>query len=104
MFSKYFVLPFVEDSILGPGENLEIPPPLRWCERRFKRKHKFNRNIRNGKGHVQIFPTKGNPTMLPRKIVFHGVPFSQKRWCCAIGAKLDKYLARIVLIATPTPK
>ena len=33
-----------------------------------------------------------------------GVSFSWKRWCCAIYAKLDTCLVRIVLITTPTQK
>ena len=33
--------------------------------------HKFNRNNRNGKGHVKIFPAEGNPARLSRKIIFH---------------------------------
>ena len=38
----------------------------------FKGRHKFNRNIRNGKWHVKIFPTGGDPAILRRKIYFHG--------------------------------
>ena len=33
-----------------------------------------------------------------------GVSFSHKKWCCAVGANLDTFLARISLIATPTQK
>ena len=36
----------------------------------FKGRHKFNRNIRNGKIHVRIFPTGGDQTILKRKIYF----------------------------------
>ena len=32
--------------------------------------HTFNRNIRNGKRHVRIFPNGGNPEILPRRITF----------------------------------
>ena len=32
------------------------------------------------------------------------VPFSQKRWCSAIGTKFGTFLARILLIAKPIPK
>ena len=37
----------------------------------FKGRHKLYRNIKNGKGHVNIFPAEGNPAMLSRKIIFH---------------------------------
>ena len=37
-----------------------------------KRRHKFNRSIRNGKRHVTIFPTGGDLAILSRKIYFHG--------------------------------
>ena len=37
----------------------------------FNGRHKFNRNIRNGKRHVKIFPAGGDPAILPRKITFH---------------------------------
>ena len=32
------------------------------------------------------------------------MPFWRKKWCCAIGANLDTFLARIALVATHTPK
>ena len=32
--------------------------------------HTFNRNIRNGKRHIRIFPNGGNPEILPRRITF----------------------------------
>ena len=32
--------------------------------------HTFNRNIRNGKRHIRIFPSGGNPGILPRRITF----------------------------------
>ena len=38
----------------------------------FKGSHDFNRKIQNGKRHVKIFPTGGDPPILPRKISFHG--------------------------------
>ena len=40
-------------------------------DRVFYGTHKFNRNIRNGKRHVRIFPTGGSPNVLPRKVTFH---------------------------------
>ena len=39
-------------------------------DRVFYGTHKFNRNIRNGKRHVRIFPTGGSPNVLPRKVTF----------------------------------
>ena len=53
----------------------------------FKERHKFNRKIRNGKRHVRIFPAGGDPTILPRKIYFHGrvkrdVLFAEKVMLC----------------------
>ena len=38
----------------------------------FKDRYIFNRKIGNGKRHVKIFPKGGDPTILPRKISFHG--------------------------------
>ena len=38
--------------------------------------------------------------MMPSSIV----SFSWKRWCCGICTKLDRCLARIALLAAPTPK
>ena len=38
----------------------------------FKGRHKFNKNIRNGRRHVKIFPAGGDPGILQRKITFHG--------------------------------
>ena len=53
----------------------------------FKGKHKFNKNIRNGRRHVKIFPAGGDPEILPRKITFHGriqrdVLFAEKVVLC----------------------
>ena len=53
----------------------------------FKGKHKFNKNIRNGRRHVKIFPAGGDPGILPRKITFHGriqrdVLFAEKVVLC----------------------
>ena len=43
-----------------------------------------------------------------RKLLFmiasQELPFWRKKWCYAIGANLDTFLARIALIATHTPK
>ena len=64
----------------------------------FKGRHKYNRKIRNGKRHVEIFPAGGDPAILPRKISFHGrIQRDQKRRCCATGAKLGTCLAGIAL-------
>ena len=38
----------------------------------FKGRHEFNRKIRNGKRHVKIFPTRGEPSILTRKVSLHG--------------------------------
>ena len=38
----------------------------------FKGRHRFNRDVRNGKRHVKIFPGRGDPAILPRKSSFHG--------------------------------
>ena len=39
-------------------------------ERVFYGTHTFNRNLRNGKRHVRIFPSGGDPRVLPRRITF----------------------------------
>ena len=36
-------------------------------------------------------------------IVSQGASFLRKKWCCAIGANLNTFLARLALIATPIP-
>ena len=53
----------------------------------FKGKHRFNKDIRNGKRHVKIFPAGEDPAILPRKITFHGriqrdVLFAEKVVLC----------------------
>ena len=40
-------------------------------DRVFYGKHKCKRNIRNGKRHIRVCPTGGDPRALPRKITFH---------------------------------
>ena len=45
----------------------------------FKGRRGFNRKIRNGKKHVEIFPAGGNPMIPPRKISFHGSIQKEKR-------------------------
>ena len=52
----------------------------------FKDRHRFNRDVRNGKRHVKIFPGRGDPAILPRKSSFHGsikrdVLFMEKVLC-----------------------
>ena len=52
----------------------------------FKGRHRFNRDVRNGKRHVKIFPGRGDPAILPRKSSFHGsikrdVLFMEKVLC-----------------------
>ena len=39
-------------------------------QRVFYGTHTFNRNLRNGKRHVRIFPTGGDPRILPQRITF----------------------------------
>ena len=39
-------------------------------QRVFYGTHTFNRNLRNGKRHVRIFPSGGDPRVLPRRITF----------------------------------
>ena len=74
----------------------------------FKRRHKINKKIRNGKRHVKIFSAGEDPAILPRKIFFHvgskGMFSSRKRWCCATDAKLGTCLARIALWLHPSQK
>ena len=38
----------------------------------FKGRHEFNRKIRNSKRHVKIFPARGEPSILTRKVSLHG--------------------------------
>lgn len=38
----------------------------------FKGRYEFNMKIRNDKRHVKTFPTGGDPSILPRKVSFHG--------------------------------
>ena len=38
----------------------------------FKGRYEFNMKIRNDKRHVKIFPTGGDPSILPSKVSFHG--------------------------------
>ena len=45
----------------------------------FKGRRGFNRKIRNGKKHVEIFPAGGSSMIPPRKISFHGSTQKEKR-------------------------
>ena len=72
----------------------------------FKGRHKFNKNIRNGKRHVKIFPAEGNPEMLSRKISFHGnitrdVLFAEKVVMC-YRCRTRHMLDENCPVATPT--
>ena len=74
----------------------------------FKGRHDFNRKIRNGKRYVKIFPAGGDPTILPRKIAFHGsvrrdVLFPEKVVLC-YRHKTRHMLGENCPVATPTPK
>ena len=74
----------------------------------FKGRHKFNRNIRNGKWHVKIFPAGGDPAILRRKIYFHGsiqrdAFFAEKVVLC-YRCKTRHMLCENCSEATPTPQ
>ena len=71
----------------------------------FKGRHEFNRKIRNGKGHVKIFPAEEYPAILPRKISFHGriqrdVLFAEKEVLC-YSCKTRHMLGENCPVATP---
>ena len=69
----------------------------------FKGRHKFNRNIRNGKKQVKIFPVGGDPMILPRKISFQGsIQKEEVVLCyrCKTRHTLDESCPK----ATPTPE
>ena len=71
----------------------------------FKGKHKFNKNIRNGRRHVKIFPAGGDPGILPRKITFHGriqrdVLFAEKVVLC-YRCKIRHMLGENCPVVTP---
>ena len=72
----------------------------------FKGKHRFNKDIRNGKRHVKIFPAGEDPAILPRKITFHGriqrdVLFAEKVVLCC-RCKTRHMLGENCPVATPT--
>ena len=74
----------------------------------FKGRHNFNRNIRNGKRHVRIFPAGGDPMVLPRKISFHGgikrdVLFTEKVVLC-YRCKTRHMLGENCPVVSPTPE
>ena len=72
----------------------------------FKVRHEFNRKIRNGKRHVEIFLAGGDSAILPRKSSFHGriqrdLLFTEKevlRYRC----KTRHMLGENCPVATPT--
>ena len=71
----------------------------------FKGRHEFNMKIRNGKGHVKIFPAGEDPAILPRKISFHGriqrdVLFAEKVVLC-YRCKTRHMLGENCPVATP---
>lgn len=68
---------------------------------------KFNRNVRNGKKHVRIFPAGGDPLILPRKISFRDsvkkdVLFAEKVVPC-YRCKTRYMLGKNYPVASPTP-
>ena len=72
----------------------------------FKGRHKFNKEIRNGKRHVKIFPAGEDPAILPRKISFHGriqrdVLFAEKVALC-YRCNTRHMLGENYPVATPT--
>ena len=71
----------------------------------FKGRHEFNMKIRNGKGHVKIFPAGEDPAILPRKISFHSriqmdVLFAEKEVLC-YRCKTRHMLGENCPVATP---
>ena len=74
----------------------------------FKERHKFNTDIRNGKRHFKIFPAGEDPTILPRKISFHGriqrdVLFAERVVLC-YRCKTRQMLVQNCPVVTPTTK
>ena len=72
----------------------------------FKGRQEFNRKIRKGKRQVKIFPTGGDPGILPRKISFHSriqrdVLFVEKKVSC-YRCKTRLMLGENCPVATPT--
>ena len=72
----------------------------------FKGRHKFSKEIRNGKRHVKIFPAGEDPAILPRKISFHGriqrdVLFAEKVALC-YRCNTRHMLGENYPVATPT--
>ena len=69
----------------------------------FKDRHKLNRKIRNSKKQVKIFPARGDPMILPRKISFHGSIQKEKVVLCC-RCKAWHMLGESCPEATPTPE
>ena len=74
----------------------------------FKGRHKFNGSIRNGKRHGRIFPARGDPEILPRKISFHvniqwDVLFAEKVVLC-YRCKTCHMFGENYPVITPTQK
>ena len=74
----------------------------------YKGRHKFNKNIRNRKRHVKIFPAGGNSEVLPWKITFHGnitrdVLFAEKVVIC-YRCRTRHMLDENCPVITPTPE
>ena len=81
IFVTIFLLEFISDQTVGLAfSNFAEVVSV------FKGRHRFNRDVRNGKRHVKIFPGRGDPAILPRKSSFHGsikrdVLFMEKVLC-----------------------
>ena len=69
----------------------------------FKGRHEFNRKIRNGKKQVKIFPTGGDPMILPRKISFHG-SIQKEKVVLGYKGKTRHMLGESCPETTPTPE
>ena len=69
----------------------------------FKGRHEFNRKIRNGKKQVKIFPTGGDPMILPRKISFHG-SIQKEKVVLRYRGKTRHMLGESCPETTPTPE
>ena len=69
----------------------------------FKGRHEFKRKIRNSKKQVKIFPVRGDPMILPRKISFHG-SFQKEKVVLGYRCKTRHMFGESCPKATPTPE
>lgn len=78
-----FLLEFIRDqakrlALSNIGEVVSV----------FKDKREFNRKISNLKSHVKIFPVRGDPVILPRKVSFYG-SIQKESFCGKSGVVLQ---------------